>query len=446
VADLVSVIRRLNPNVPAGLLDDALPRIDRPSNAMRQIRTQVSADPLAKVLLAGHIGVGKSTELLELGRQMEQDRLVIRFSVAEYLGVHNVNTFALLLALLEVVVRHPWAQMTRRIPPEIVEQLKVHWNQLSRRLVQSGTRDRGLAGRLMPSAVLFRVGALVRRDEKGSRVIHSAEDVVRVYAETLQQIALRAVKFEEVIALDPSPFVASCELVLKELEGAAGKPVLVIIDDLDKVRNDEARDDVFLTRAMAWQQLPCGIVATVPLDAVFSDIGPELDQVWLDVQVLEPLPVRRAGLLPSREPTLQPYLQILRSVGAEEVFSGMQCQRLAYASGGLPRVFVSMCAACARYALDSGEDHVCDYHVDLVFRDIADKWRGRLNDSDYEALAAVLDSGGSNVPAAIPLLRDGILIRDGAAAPDRQFRLAPWAEPLVEAYRERTSRVRPAAP
>jgi hypothetical protein len=36
-------------------------------------------------------------------------------------------------------------------------------------------------------------------------------------------------------------------------------------------------------------------------------------------------------------------------------------------------------------------------------------------------------------------VRDGLLIRDGNAPPDRQFRLAAWAEPLVEAYRKRAS-------
>ena len=439
MADLVSVIRRLNPNVPAGADKEALPRIERTSNAMRQISAQVSADPLAKVLLAGHIGVGKSTELLEFGRQMAQERLVIRFSVAERLGVHNVSTFALLLVLLESVVRRPWAQRKDSIPPGIIEQLIEKLNVLLERRIRPSAPNRVLARDLIPSAMLL-------RGEKVARGIDTAQGLLRLYREMLQQIALRSVSFEEVIALDPSPIVASCTLVLKELARVVEKPVLVIIDDLDKVRSDEARNDVFLTRAMAWQQLPCGIVATVPLDAVFSDIGRELDQIWLDMQVLDPLPVPEPEGASLREPALQPYRGILRSAGAEAVFSAVQCRRLASASSGLPRVFVSMCGACVRYALDSDQDHVRDYHIELAFRDMADKWRGRLNDSDYEALVAVLDSGGSNVPAAIPLLRDGILIRDGAAAPDRQFRLAPWAEPLVEAYRERTSRVRPATP
>ena len=150
MADFVSVIRRLNPNVPAGADKDALPRIDRTSNAMRQIRTQVGADPLAKVLLAGHIGVGKSTELLEFGRQMGRDRLVIDFSVAERLGVHNVSTFALLLRLLEVAIECFRTYMVQTvpqgIPPGILEQLKAHLNALLERRAQPGTPYRVLRG------------------------------------------------------------------------------------------------------------------------------------------------------------------------------------------------------------------------------------------------------------------------------------------------------------
>ena len=43
--------------------------------------------------------------------------------------------------------------------------------------------------------------------------------------------------------------------------------------------SEEARDDVFLNRAMAWLRLPCGIVSTLPLDALFSSRGRELDDV-----------------------------------------------------------------------------------------------------------------------------------------------------------------------
>ncbi len=199
MANLESVIRRLNPNVPAGLGEDALPRIDRDSNAMRQIPHPSGADPLAKVLLAGHIGVGKSTELLELGRQMERDRLVIRFSVAERLGVHNVSTFALLLVVLEAALQR-LVDMKRPIPPGIIEQLKSRLNELLRRPARSRSRVPNLAEKLLPSVTLHPGGEIVVRDAR-PRILHATRDVVRLYGEMLQRIALRAISLEEVAHL-----------------------------------------------------------------------------------------------------------------------------------------------------------------------------------------------------------------------------------------------------
>jgi hypothetical protein len=253
----------------------------------------------------------------------------------------------------------------------------------------------------------------------------------------LFRVALRSATFEQLLALDLTPVARSCELVLKELEASVGKPILLVVDDLDKVGSEEAKADVFLNRAMVWQRLPCGIVSTAPLEMLFSRLGADMDQVWLDVQALDPLPVPIADNVGGQR-ALSFYLQLLRSIGAHEVFSALECRKLAIASSGLPRMFVHACAACVARAIDGGQEHVRDYHIDLVLRDLTDRWRGRLRDSDYAALLAVLDSGGSNVPAAIGLLRDGVLVRDGGAAPERQFRLATWAEPLLEAYRQRT--------
>ena len=65
---LEEIVRRLNPNVPAGAAE-GMPRIPRDSNAVRQITTLLRADPFGKALLTGHIGVGKSTELLHLEKR-----------------------------------------------------------------------------------------------------------------------------------------------------------------------------------------------------------------------------------------------------------------------------------------------------------------------------------------------------------------------------------------
>ncbi len=45
---LEAIVRRLNPNVPAGAVAGAMPRIARDSNAVRQITALLRADPSAK--------------------------------------------------------------------------------------------------------------------------------------------------------------------------------------------------------------------------------------------------------------------------------------------------------------------------------------------------------------------------------------------------------------
>ena len=239
-----------------------------------------------------------------------------------------------------------------------------------------------------------------------------------------------------------SSLAENTEVFLKELRAKAGKPVFLVIDDLDKLRDRTAQKDVFLERAMAWLRLPAGIVATLPLDLVFAARGRELDDLWGAVHILDPLPVpggdyrRYRGLREDAgigDEKQQWYWSVLKSVEADRLISPLQCRRLANISSGLPRSFVHDCAASVRYALEAGRDHVSHQHIDLVAQDHIAIWRGRFTDEDYEAVIGVLDSGGSNVPKAARWLHDGLLIRDGTDPRGEQYRLATWAEPLVQA-------------
>ncbi|MFI5456070.1 MAG: hypothetical protein ACHRXM_11530 [Isosphaerales bacterium] len=434
---LAEVIRRLNPNVPAGFGPVGMPRTPRDSNAMRQVRTHVTADPFAKVLLTGHIGVGKSTELLNLSHEMKDDRFVIWCSIAKTLGAHNADTFSLLVAILEASIR-AWIEELGDLPPGLVEELVDH----IRDLFPANKRPRksATAGRLLFEPAMTMSMQRLERILGGSTPKPiTGQELSRLYSEMLQRLALRHVAEDQLAVFDVSSFALSCEVLLKELASSAGKPVLLVIDDLDKIRNTGAQEDVFLDRAMAWMRLPCAVAATLPFEALFSPRGRELDHVWGDVHILDPLPIPE---LPGRsvdDQELKFYLAVLRSVNAQDVFSGVQCRKLAHLGSGLPRAFVNTAAACVRYAIDAGEEHIRDYHLDLVQQDLVARTRGRLNDSDYEALVAVLDTKGSNVPKAIQLLRDDVLIRDGNAPSDKQFRLASWVEPLVREYRSRTA-------
>ncbi len=103
--ELRSLLRRLNPNRPASLSQNTLPRIERVGGSLSLLSTHLKADQYTKALVAGHIGVGKSTELMHLSELLKNDYFVIFRSVSSVLGAHNTSVPTLLVFLLEEAVK-----------------------------------------------------------------------------------------------------------------------------------------------------------------------------------------------------------------------------------------------------------------------------------------------------------------------------------------------------
>jgi hypothetical protein len=408
-----------------------MPRIPRDSNAVRQITTLLRADPFGKALLTGHIGVGKSTELVHLTNELASERFTIRCSVAESVGAQNADTFTLLFVVLEAAIS-AWISQLGPMPPGLVEQLVDRVEKLVPEEWALGPQDRARA-KISQYYSVFRE---VMREAYGKLTarIRTGEELETFYSDCIRRLAIRYVAGADLASIDVSAAAERCEVILKEIAERSAKPVLLVIDDLDKVMDPALQQSLFIDRATAWRRLPCAVVATLPFDAYFGERIAEIEQSWTEVLVLDPLPIPKSDRQSlSKEPALQPYRAMLHEAGAGRLFTARQEHRLAYASGGLPRTFISFCNTCALYALEANEGRVLDSHIELVLQDMANKWRGRLTDADYEGIRRVLQSEGANVRNAIQPLRDGVLVRDGS-----QCRIAPWAEPLLKAYEKRT--------
>jgi hypothetical protein len=421
---LQRLLQTLNPNVPAGI-SGGMRRVAREAAAVRQLGTLVRADPNAKVLLTGHIGVGKSTELTYLATQLDEARVVIQCSVVDSLGIQNLNVFSLLVVVLEAAIAK-WLSEFGELPPGLLAELVDHVRQLIPERKRPPKANAAFPA-LSQAAAAF-AGLPTR--------ITTGQQLRQLYSECIRRLALRYVADDALMSLDPTEMVASCEVLLKELAGRTERPVLLVIDDLDKILEETVQWSLFIDRAMAWRRLPCGLIATLPYDALLSERGAELDQIWGDVLVLDPLPMPLIDG-PLSEPALNPYLSMLREAQAVEAISGLQCRRLAAISSGIPRTFVQLCSNCVLYAMQIGKTHVLDYHVAQAIEDLVTRWRARLSDDDYRAVVQVIDSGGSNLRPARRLVRDGVLIRNTSESPERQVMLAAWAQPLVEAYKRR---------
>ncbi len=409
---LREVLKRLNPRVPAGANDAVLPRVPRDPGVIEDLFAQLEADENAKALLAGHIGVGKSTELLHLAKKMSGQRFVLHCPVSQALGmVHTLDVFSLLMIILQTAIK-AWLERLGEFPSGLRERLAAH---IGDYLLKQG-------------------------DEYDLNSKTTDTEISDLYAGSLKNISLLPISVRQKLAVDSNDTAKTCSTVLKQLADAAKMPVLLIIDDLDKVRDEPSQMDMFLDRVRTWASLPCGIVATIPLEAMYSPRGRELDDFWGEASMLNflPVPVSDGD---ADEPT-DFYYKVLQSADAAHLFDKRQYLKLALISGGSPRSFVNSCVDCVKNAIETNSSTIKDSHIRTYALQNMYKWQEWLNEKDYEALIIVMDSEGSNLgkPEALRLFGDGILLENYDASSDEQpVRLAEWAVPLLETYRKRSS-------
>ncbi len=417
--ELRRLLRRLNPNRPASLSEDTLPRIDRIGGSLSLLATHLKADPYTKALVAGHIGVGKSTELMHLAESLKADYFVIFRSVSSVLGAHNTSVPTLLVFLMEEAVKR-WNRELGEMPRELVRNIGEIFG------------DRSDAETGMPH-LLSLIGLQTPSEsqkEKDYPNFETADQMEKFLTKMLQKISLRYFRFEENRSIDISDLALAFENLLDRMVEYANKPLLIIIDDLDKLGDEEASLDLFVQRAMAWIRLPCAIVATMPLDMYFHDRSREIDHIWGEVSILDPLdtPAEAAELT---DPALSFYLTLIKEIGGERYFSAKQISRLARISGGIVRDFVHLCALSVNYVLDTGESHVLDWHIQAVERVLSEKFQSRLDDNDYAIIEKIVRQQG-NAKAGAQLIRNGALLCKRDENRERIYQVHPLAENLVK--------------
>ncbi|MCP4347593.1 MAG: hypothetical protein GY795_18975 [Desulfobacterales bacterium] len=386
--EIHEILRRLNPNRPASAYssDENLPRINRPNDSINSVKRQIEIDKYTKALVAGHIGVGKSTELLNMEDELETDYFVMYLSVSTEIGSHNSNSLTVLIMLLYKIIK-TWGEQTVYIPPKIIKNIV---NVLKQLTIKHEGRE------------LFTFREID---------IHNYNQLISYLEQILNQITLLFIPRFALRTADISDLVIVTEIIIKEMEKKTGKPLLIIIDDLDKITDDDAALDFFMLHSKAWLRLPCAIIATLPFDMYFHERIHEIELLWGDINILDPLDVPLEDSENSGDFSFNFYSELLREIGATKLFPPNAVKRLAINSGGIIRDFIRLCAGVIHITLNTEKKNfeILRRHIIKVESNLSEKFQIRLDDDDYEILEEVLKRQGG-VREAAKLIRDGALI------------------------------------
>ncbi|MEL7038601.1 MAG: P-loop NTPase fold protein [Cyanobacteria bacterium J06592_8] len=258
--------------------------------------TLLSPDNPTCQLFTGHIGSGKSTELLRLKAELEEQNFhVVYFESSKDLDMADVDITDILLAIARQV-------------SESVEQLQIQLQPTGFKALLQGLVN-VLQAQIDLKADLSELGS-VNGNAEGefslslgigaitvkARDSRDLRTRLRQYLEPRTNTILQAINKE---LLEPS---------IEQLKQQGKQGLVVIIDNLDRIMSSKTAtgrlqpEYLFIDRGDQLNQLGCHVVYTIPLELIFSnDLGRLTNRFGGDPKTLPMLPVRFSDETPCEE-------------------------------------------------------------------------------------------------------------------------------------------------
>jgi hypothetical protein len=248
----------------------------RGTNLIQELRRTIDLLPQERTcqLFTGHVGCGKSTELLKLKAELEgQDFFVVYFESSEDLDMSDVDVTDILLAIAHQVSEKLEAHQIR-IKPNYFINLFAEVGEILQTPIDI-------------TGVEFSVGiSKVTAKTKDSPKLRSQ---LRQYMEPRTNGILKSIN-EDLFGT-----------AIAELKRRSKKGLVVIIDNLDRVDARQLQtgrtqpEYLFIDRGDQLSRLNCHVVYTIPLGLVFSNENETLKQRMgggISPKVLPMVPVK----------------------------------------------------------------------------------------------------------------------------------------------------------
>ncbi len=420
--DLPRFYRAANPSRPLRLVqaEDRQYYIDfssvRGGDIVRELErtiTLLSPDEPTTQLFTGNIGCGKSTELLRLKAQLEQQGFhVVYFESDRDLEMADVDISDILLMIAHQVVESLENDGIKLKPSALVN--------LFRSLAETLQTPMEIAD------VSFSVGiAAITARAKESPEMRSR---MRQYLEPRTKTIIDAIN-EELL-----------EVAIATLRSQGKKGLVVIVDNLDRIdpverANGRTQSEyLFIDRGEQLKRLNCHVVYTIPLALVFSDDLPRLsNRFGVSPKVLPMVPVTQrdgttseSGLALLQQMVLarafpnQNYNERIDHIG--DVFETIDVlNRLCHLSGGHMRNLMRLLYGC----LQKGDPPIQSTILEAVIRDERDSLMALIDEDEWQLMFKAISTPDTQGNEAYSLLLRSLFLYEYRDNGGRWFDLNP---------------------
>jgi AAA ATPase domain len=362
-------------------IDFAAVRGGKIIEALQRTIARISPDVPTCQLFTGHLGCGKSTELLRLKAELEAQQFhVVYFESTHVLEMADVDVTDVLLAIAGQVSESLEAMKIRLKP--------AYFNKLFGEIVDFMQTPIDLGVEAELSVGIAKITAKTKESPQLRRRL-------RDYLEPRTANILQSINQELL------------ERAIKELKTRGKKGLVVIVDNLDRVAirplpsGRSLPEYLFIQRGEQLRKLNCHVVYTIPLALTFSNDSAELQHRLgggVAPKMLPMIPVRLRsgeifpqGLAMMRQMVLaRAFPDILPSdrLGLiTEVFDSLETlDRLCLISGGHVRDLLGLLFDCLREQ-DPPFEREC---VDLVIQRQRDYRANAIDPHEWELIFQVV--------------------------------------------------------
>ena len=243
--------------------------------------TRLSPDTPTCQLFTGHIGSGKSTELLRLKSELEEQGFhVVYFESSKDLDMADVDITDILLAIAR--------QVSENLEPMNIQLQPRRFETLLAGLVDVLQTQLDFHGEFSDNTTAeFSLSAGIGKITTKARDSRELRTRIRQYLEPRTNNILAAINRE---LLEPS---------IAQLKQQGKEGLVVIIDNLDRIMSSRSAtgrpqpEYLFIDRGDQLNQLGCHVVYTIPLALVFSnDLSRLSNRFGGDPKTLPMVPVQ----------------------------------------------------------------------------------------------------------------------------------------------------------
>ncbi len=331
-------------------------------NSLKNTFRFTASQPI-KVLFSGHIGSGKSSELFKIKQDLENEFLMVYYSVKEYMNLSGINTSELMETMANQL-KETAVKSKVKIGNDILRGLE-NWRSKGRKIKyrdEKRSGEAGLGGSLGPA---------------------------KAKGELLSQ---KGTKTEEIWEQEPdtNELIKSINRLIDLIQNNLNKQVIVIIDDIDKLDLADA-EELFLRYSRSLTSPNCKIVYTVPISLLYSHHYRQFESFFHSTYLLPISKVRNKDGSANKDGIDKIIEVVIRRIPAYLFAEGI-LEKIIMASGGIIRDAIRIIQKCCLICVTEEKPAVDEETANEAIFSVKNEFLRQIRKELYEKLIEVKNS------------------------------------------------------